>query len=325
MIGALDWLMGARSFDALRLHGFFGDKVEGDAFGSMLASQQNFVDDTVAPPVTVQNNGSYLAAVNAIYKHSAALRLEGYVLYRHDRPSVFLPLPVKNDIVSPGIYVTGLPADGLKYTGELTFQGGRQNDLSFFAFAVSGDVEYTFEAKLKPTIYGGFAYASGASQDGKVNEFNNFFPTNHKFYGAADLFGLRNLIDGHVAVGITTPNAPVGLKLEPCSSGGLCSGRRCREATPCSSPTKADGVTAMTPNRFTAPRHTCGPAQSLRRFAAWHLLDQPPAYHRVVRLARDSHVQPELQVRDSTGPHFARRACLCESPPRIGVGRTCTD
>jgi hypothetical protein len=214
MIGALDWLMGARSFDALRLHGFFGDKVEVDAFGAMLARQQNFTDDTVIPPATVQNHGSYLAAVNAIYKHSAAMRLEGYVLYRHDRPSVVLPLPVKNDIVSPGVYVTGVPVDGLKYTGELTFQGGKQNDLSFFAFAVSGDVQYTFEAKLKPTIYGGFAYASGASQDGKVNEFNNFFPTNHKFYGAADLFGLRNLIDGHVAVGITTPKAPVGLKLE---------------------------------------------------------------------------------------------------------------
>ena len=86
MIGALDWLMSGRSFDALRFHGFFGDKVEVDAFGSMLARQQNFVDDTVTPPVTVQNHGSYLAAANAIYKHSAKLRMEGYVLYRHDRP-----------------------------------------------------------------------------------------------------------------------------------------------------------------------------------------------------------------------------------------------
>ena len=215
MIGALDWLMSARSFDALRLHGFFGDKVEVDAFGSMLARQQNFVvDDTVVPPVTEQNNGSYLAAVNAIYKHSAKLRIEGYVLYRHDRPISATTLALKNDIVSPGIYVTGVPVDGLKYTGELTFQGGKQANQSFFAYAVSGDVEYTFDAKVKPTIYGGFAYGSGASQDGNVNEFNNFFPTNHKFYGAADLFGLRNLIDGHVAIGITAPNAPVGLKLE---------------------------------------------------------------------------------------------------------------
>jgi hypothetical protein len=214
MIGALDWLMSGRSFDALRFHGIFGDKVEVDAFGSMVARQQNFVDDTVAPPVTVQNNGSYLAAVNAIYKHSAKLYMEAYVLYRHDRPISALTAALKNDIVSPGIYVTGVPVDGLKYTGELTLQGGKQFDLSFFAYAVSGDVQYTFDAKVKPTIYGGFAYGSGASQDGKVNEFNNFFPTNHKFYGAADLFGLRNLIDGHVAVGITAPNAPVGLKLE---------------------------------------------------------------------------------------------------------------
>jgi hypothetical protein len=214
MIGALDWLMSARSFDALRFHGFFGDKVEVDAFGSMLARQQNFVDDSAAPPVTVQNHGSYLAAANAIYKHSAKLRMEAYVLYRHDRPISAATAALKNDIVSPGIYVTGVPVDGLKYTGELTFQGGKQFDQSFFAYAVSGDVQYTFDAKVKPTLYGGIAYGSGASQDGKVNEFNNFFPTNHKFYGAADLFGLRNLIDGHIAVGITAPNAPVGLKLE---------------------------------------------------------------------------------------------------------------
>ena len=291
MIGALDWLMSARSFDALRLHGFFGDKVEVDAFGSMLARQQSFVDDTVDPPVTVQNHGSYLAAVNAIYKHGAALRLEGYVLYRHDRPISALTTFLKNDIVSPGIYVTGVPVDGLKYTGELTFQGGKQANASFFAYAVSGDVEYTFDAKVKPTIYGGFAYASGASDDGKVNEFNNFFPTNHKFYGAADLFGLRNLIDGHVAVGVTAPDAPVGLKLEvfnmaladpsarwsaaapraparsetrltrhgtsvrrstPSSSGGSCSGRPCREATRCSSPTKVP-KTLDTISRRTGP------------------------------------------------------------------------
>jgi hypothetical protein len=215
MIGALDWLMGARSFDALRLHGFFGDKVEVDAFGSMLARQQDFiVDDTVTPPVTEQNNGSYLAAINAIYKHSAKLRMEGYVLYRHDRPFAAVPLAPRNDIISPGVFVTGVPVDGLKYTGELTMQGGKQVGQAFFAFAVSGDVEYTFDAKWKPTLYGGFAYASGNEQGEKLGEFNNFFPTNHKFYGAADLFGLRNLIDGHLAVGVTTPNSPVGLKLE---------------------------------------------------------------------------------------------------------------
>jgi hypothetical protein len=38
---------------------------------------------------------------------------------------------------------------------------------------MEGYVQYTFDVKVKPTIYGGFAYGSGASQDGKVNEFNN--------------------------------------------------------------------------------------------------------------------------------------------------------
>jgi hypothetical protein len=44
----------------------------------------------------------------------------------------------------------------------------------------------------------GGAFATGESGDGTWNEFENFFPTNHKFYGAADLIGLRNLREGHV-------------------------------------------------------------------------------------------------------------------------------
>ena len=214
MIGALDWLMAARSFDGLRLHGFFGEKLELDIFGSMLSRQQNFVvDDTVEPLQVETNNGSYLATANLSYAHSKGLYLEAYVLYRHDRPVSIDTLNLKNDIVSPGIYITGVPVAGLKYTGEFTIQGGRQSDESFFAFAVSGDLDYTFDVAWTPTINGGFAYATGAAQDGKVDEFNNFFPTNHKFYGAADLFGLRNLIDGHVHLAVKAPNAPVGVRL----------------------------------------------------------------------------------------------------------------
>jgi hypothetical protein len=214
MIGALDWLMSARSFDAARLHGFFGDKLELDLFGSIVARQQTIIiDDTVEPVQVETNNGSYLATSNLSYKHNDKLYLEAYALYRHDRPNDLNSLTVKNDIVSPGLYVTGVPIERLKYTGEFTIQGGKQQNDAFFAFAVSGDLDYTFDAKTKPTLNGGFAYATGASGNGKVDEFNNFYPTNHKFYGAADLFGLRNLIDAHAHVAISAPKAPVGVSL----------------------------------------------------------------------------------------------------------------
>lgn len=214
MIGALDWLMAARSFDAIRLHAFFGDNIELDLFGSMLARQQAIVDDSVDPPQTFTNNGSYLATTNLSVRHSEALYLEAYVLYRHDRPRSAASLGLKNDIASPGIYLTGVPLKGLKYTGEFTIQGGRSANSTFFAFAASGDLDYTFEkVSWKPTLNGGFAYATGASSNGKVDEFNNFFPTNHKFYGAADLIGLRNLIEGHAHFSIKAPKRPVGARL----------------------------------------------------------------------------------------------------------------
>lgn len=214
MIGALDWLMSARSFDAIRLHGFFGDKIELDLFGAMLARQQVIVDESVDPPETFTNNGSYLATTNLSVRHSEGLYLEAYVLYRHDRPRSVGTLGLENDIASPGIYLTGVPLQGLKYTGEFTIQGGRSANNTFFAFAVSGDLDYTFEKpSWKPTLNGGFAYATGASSNGKVDEFNNFFPTNHKFYGAADLIGLRNLIEGHAHFSIKAPKRPVGARL----------------------------------------------------------------------------------------------------------------
>ena len=214
MIGALDWLMAARSFDAVRLHGFINDKIELDLFGSMLTRQQAIVDDSFDPPQTFTNNGSYLATTNLSVAHSESLYLEAYVLYRHDRPISVSTLGVQNDIASPGIFLTGVPIEGLKYTGEFTIQGGRSANAAFFAFAISGDLDYTFdEVSVKPTINGGFAYGTGASGNGRVDEFNNFFPTNHKFYGAADLIGLRNLIEGHVHLSIKAPKRPVGCRL----------------------------------------------------------------------------------------------------------------
>ncbi|MBW2552062.1 MAG: alginate export family protein [Deltaproteobacteria bacterium] len=231
MIGALDWLMGARSFDALRFHGFFGDKVEVDAFGAMLARQQNFVvDDTVVPPVTEQNNGAYLATVNAIYKHSAKLRMEAYVLYRHDRPFAAVPAAPRNDIVSPGVFVTGVPVDGLRYTGELTMQGGKQVGLSFFAFAVSGDVEYTSD---KPQILRRRRFVWAPKPDRRPPR--------------------RRGHDTQVTGG-PQARAPAtsARRSTPSSSGDLSNGRPCPEVTPCSSPTKAP-QTLDTISRRTGP------------------------------------------------------------------------
>lgn len=61
----------------------------------------------------------------------------------------------------------------------------------------------------------GFAVASGASPTERLREVDNFFPTNHKFYGFADLFGLRNLVDGHVLGQWKAKAAPLTL------TGGL--------------------------------------------------------------------------------------------------------
>lgn len=46
-------------------------------------------------------------------------------------------------------------------------------------------------------VTGGVAHASGTSKDGRVDELDNFFPTNHGSYVNADVFGWCNVLDGY--------------------------------------------------------------------------------------------------------------------------------
>ena len=46
----------------------------------------------------------------------------------------------------------------------------------------------------------GFSVGSGA--DGDLDELDNFYPTNHKFYGFIDYFGWRNIIEAHLGVDV---------------------------------------------------------------------------------------------------------------------------
>ncbi len=201
MIGPLDWQMAARSFDGLRLHHTRG-KLQLDAFGAVLRPQTRYVYTLPATMTQAQvwSKGDYLATFQASYVASPDFALDAYVLYRHDSPLDTAPTRDR-DIVSPGVRVTGNLTPTFGYTAEGTIQGGRVYDNAFFAYAASADLRYTPRSTLRPLFGTGFAYGSGSANaigTEKVDGFENFFPTNHKFYGYADLFNLQNLIDAHV-------------------------------------------------------------------------------------------------------------------------------
>ncbi|MCA9615278.1 MAG: alginate export family protein, partial [Myxococcales bacterium] len=199
-IGPLAWLAGARSFDGVRAHGDFG-RFQPDVFVSWSRAQANVTDPGGA---THDTEGDFLGVL-ALTTRLETLTFEPYVLYRHVGPSGAAPTS-QRDIVHFGARVNGKSGPWL-YDVEAALQTGRVRSDRFdatgdatahLAGAAEVDVGYEIGGAAGLTLLVGGAYGTGASADGDVDELDNFFPTNHLFYGYADLHGLRNTIDGRL-------------------------------------------------------------------------------------------------------------------------------
>lgn len=185
MIGSLNWADMARAFDALRLHANLGD-LQVDMFGATLA------------PHSPVSDGNYLAGLYFKYKVLKGVHVEPYILFRHTGPTEKL-LTNKHNIASFGLRSAG-KLGAIGYDVEANVQTGDRNGSSHLAYAGAAQLSYAIDASIKPKVGLGFSYASGQSADGGVDEFDNFFPTNHKFYGAADLIGWRNMMQGELSL-----------------------------------------------------------------------------------------------------------------------------
>lgn len=210
-LGALDWLSNARSFDGARLHLTPSAKIEFDAFGAITRGPNRFVDPMMVSHSTF---GDYFAAAQLAYLVSPALRLEANYFYRHDGATAALPTR-ERDIHSPTVHATGNYQNGLfRYDVEATVQTGQTNTGRHLAYAFAGDFWARLGGAGRPTLDGGATYSTGTSSNRHVDELENFFPTNHKFYGFMDLFGLRNVIEGHIGVShrFTHPNLTIAAR-----------------------------------------------------------------------------------------------------------------
>lgn len=207
-VGPLDWQMAARSFDALRVHAQTGI-VSFDGFGAMLRGQATYTYAGMdGMPQTVDSRGDYFAFAQLALKPSDAFTFEGYTMYRHDDPIATAPTRDR-DVVAPGFRVTGTIVDPLTYVFEGQVQLGRTNGERHVALAGTADLRYAFQGSSRPTLGIGANYATGNHASQQFDEIENFFPTNHKFYGYADLFGLRNLIESHATIEIRPTELPV--------------------------------------------------------------------------------------------------------------------
>ena len=125
------------------------------------------------------------------------LTIEPYVLFKQN-------LLIKSEnglsgdalVVSPGVRLAGKTRGHLDYTAEFILQRGTYSADTIAAGAVSTVLGWTVtQAAWKPRVSGEFNYASGDStvKDGHRNTFDQFYPSNHGYYGMIDQFGWNNL------------------------------------------------------------------------------------------------------------------------------------
>jgi len=107
-----------------------------------------------------------------------------------------------NPLETLRIFTAGLrrvwqPKTGFRYSLEHAWQFGKRGLDGHVAAMLIATAGYAWGTKNKPRVGFEYAFASGDNNptDGKSREFHNLFPTNHIYYGYADLVGLRNIHD----------------------------------------------------------------------------------------------------------------------------------
>lgn len=229
LIGPLAWMPNARSFDALALHGAYGN-YSLDGFLAIMQPMGTVTEpdptDPTAPDLTADSQGAQLAGLWFGARPHKAINAEilGLVL-RNDGQNGNINF--ERTLGNVGARLWGEPLDGLTYDAEANVQFGDNNGRDHLAWAWAADLQYVHKKlkRVKPGAAVGYAMGSGeecvnAPGDpagcgaAESTEFFNFFPTNHLHYGFVDLLGWRNMrnLEAQVFVGIPKIAKKIGVK-----------------------------------------------------------------------------------------------------------------
>lgn len=193
LIGAFGWDTVGRTFDGMRLTWQVSSRWSADAFGARLVEVRR------GTPHRVGNQDIYGLYTHFTPKRPAQVDL--YALYHHDglRSRGELPggTPSVTRIYTVGGRVLRSPGSGWRYDVESAWQFGRRGADPHRAAALAAQVGYSFKRRFSPSLAFEYDFATGDKNpfDGRAHEFHNLFPTNHSFYGYADLMGWRNMHD----------------------------------------------------------------------------------------------------------------------------------
>jgi hypothetical protein len=191
LVGAFNWDNVGRSFDAARLRYRRGAWTN-DFFWGRLAKVPR--GNLPSRPGNQDLYGVYLTRVSP--RGSASTELYGLFLRDGLRTAgERRTAPQTTRVFTLGFRRLVQPKSGWWYGVENAWQFGHRGPDSHGAVALSSKTGYTWTKRWQPALQFEYNFATGDHDptDGNSNEFNNLFPTNHPFYGYADLEGWRNL------------------------------------------------------------------------------------------------------------------------------------
>lgn len=189
LIGPADWGM-SRTYDSLDLA-----LSRGRARVDFLAGSAVQVDNTRFD--RHKPGEHFYGAYGSIRNLLPGMTVEPYVLFKQN-------LLIKGEsstlgdaiVTSPGMRIIGKLPGRVDYIAEGIVQHGSWSADRVSARAGTGLLGWTVSnASWKPRVSVEYNYASGdpTVKDGARNTFDQFYPSNHSYYGMIDQFGWKNM------------------------------------------------------------------------------------------------------------------------------------
>lgn len=189
LIGPADWGM-SRTFDAADVTIAYGrTRVD------FLAGSAVLVDPTRCD--RHKPGEHFYGAYGSIRRVLPGMDIEPYLLFKQNI-SIKSETGVLGDalIASPGVRIVGKTPGRFDYVAETVVQSGSYSRDHVTAFGGSYVAGWTIaHSALKPRLSIEYNYASGdpTQKNGERNTFDQFYPSNHGYYGMIDQFGWKNL------------------------------------------------------------------------------------------------------------------------------------
>lgn len=190
-VGGFEWSNVARVFDAVKIVFTPTKWFSFDAwFSQVVVADRNHADH----PTHKDNFWGLYGSLKPIENHV----IDTFLFIRDSRNATFTGEIASNrgglTEFTYGNRLVGQKA-GLDYGFEWAIQGGERANEDIEALALHARIGYTIpDVDLKPRFSFEYNHGSGDSdpRDGKIETFDNLFPTNHLHYGYMDFFSLRN-------------------------------------------------------------------------------------------------------------------------------------